>query len=69
MLCDMCARSCPLGVKCMNYEHFSQIHVLPWAITLVTLRGAFPALFPSLVPQSGPVDNGCSCSLASFQPF
>jgi hypothetical protein len=27
MLCDMCARSCPLGVKCMNYEHFSQIHV------------------------------------------
>ena len=26
MLCDMCA-VVPLGVKCMNYEHFSQIHV------------------------------------------
>ena len=42
---------------------------LPCVITLVTLRRGFPALFPSLAPQSNYVGNGCSCSLASFQPF
>ena len=40
--------------------------ILPWCKTLVTLHGAFPALFRSLAPQSNYVGNGCSCSLASF---
>ena len=43
--------------------------ILPCCMKLVTLRGGFPALFPSLAPQSNYVGNGCSCSLASFQPF
>ena len=42
---------------------------IPWALTLVTLRGGLPALFPSLAPQSNYVGNSCSSSLASFQPF
>ena len=45
------------------------VELLPCYMKLVTLRGGFPALFPSLAPQSNYVGNGCSCSLASFQPF
>ena len=43
--------------------------ILPCSIKLVTLRGDFPALFPSLTPQSELVDNTYSCSLPNFERF
>ena len=62
-------------------RHFSQISlemssgdsmfsfVLPCYKTLVTLRGDFPALFPSLTPQSELEDNTYSCWLPNFERF
>ena len=43
--------------------------LLPCIIKLVTLRGDFPALFPSLTPQSELVDNTYSCWLPNFERF
>ena len=53
---------------------FFDLHVwffdlLPCDIKLVTLRGDFPALFPSLTPQSELVDNTYSCWLPNFERF
>ena len=47
----------------------SCVQVLPCIIKLVTLRGDFPALFPSLTPQSELVDNTYSCWLPNFERF
>ena len=58
-------RTCVCGLRVFS----SNYSVLPRSITLVTLRGDFPALFPSLTPQSELVDNTYSCWLPNFERF
>ena len=67
------SRCVPMGNRMLKGRDYSEsfaigarIHILPWDITLVTLRRDFLAPFPSVTPQSVVVWIDGSCYLPKF---
>ena len=70
------SRCVPMGNRMLKGRDYSEsfaigarIHILPWDITLVTLRRDFLAPFPSVTSQSNAVCIDDSCYLPKFGPL